>query len=642
MKAWHIRPSTRFFTNYNLRAFLDRLPRACGDSSRAMTVIFSTGEIDCREGIGGSLLQGYYRDCRDAVRCTVMEYLTSLSNLAREYRLQVLVMPVAPHEYRSEKNGKLTGRARRRETTHLWNETLRRDLDDGRGVGTLLHSADRVGRRYDGVYLLDYERRLRQRDANSPVGYVLHPRFNADYTHVNSAIAPLVEDAILHCGCNLTLPYYECKIMNLTQLSALNMQVQMTMAHLRFTVSLWQIGSIDNVKFSSVIIRLKGIVQDNTQGLNEDQMTLARAYKSHWAYYVLVRSLVLGERTKGHRERHHVPVWDVAFGLPDDRAVGPTTRTEEEKKEDGDVCSPLDCGDRFRAILRFATSASPSPSRERSEAGGDESANDDEAPSRRSMPRVAPGGLLSLASHPPIFFVGDSHVLSMAWQTLCIDPSKARTVFRTVPFPVTGMKAWHVRPSTRFFTNYNLRACLDRLPRARGDGGRATTVIFSAGEIDCREGIGGSLLQGYYRDCRDAVRRTVMEYLASLSDLAREYGAGAGDASGAPYRSEKNGKSTGRARRRETTHLWNETLRRDLDGRRGVGTSLHSANRVGRGYDGVYLLDYERRLRQRDANSPVGYVLHPRFNADYTHVNSAIAPLVEDAILHCGCDLTLL
>ena len=50
------------------------------------------------------------------------------------------------------------------------------------------------------------------------------------------------------------------------------MQVQMTMAHLRFTVSLWQIGSIDNVKFSSVIIRLKGIVQDNTQGLNEDQM----------------------------------------------------------------------------------------------------------------------------------------------------------------------------------------------------------------------------------------------------------------------------------------------------------------------------------------------------------------------------------
>ena len=28
---------------------------------------------------------------------------------------------------------------------------------------------------------------------------------------------------------------------------------------------------------------------------------LARRYKSHWAYYVLVRALVLGERAKRHR-----------------------------------------------------------------------------------------------------------------------------------------------------------------------------------------------------------------------------------------------------------------------------------------------------------------------------------------------------
>ena len=87
----------------------------------------------------------------------------------------------------------------------------------GGGVETSSHSANRVGRAYNGVYLLDYERGLQQRDANSTVGYVLHPRFNADYAHVNSAMAPLVEDAILHCSCVLT--YYECKIMNHTQLS---------------------------------------------------------------------------------------------------------------------------------------------------------------------------------------------------------------------------------------------------------------------------------------------------------------------------------------------------------------------------------------------------------------------------------------
>jgi hypothetical protein len=48
------------------------------------------------------------------------------------------------------------------------------------------------------------------------------------------------------------------------------------------------------------------------------------------------------------------------------------------------------------------------------------------------------------------------------------------------------------------------------------------------------------------------------------------------------------------------------------------------------------------QLHKEDVNSPLGYVLHPRYNTDYTHVNSSIVPLVEDAVLKCGCDLTLL
>ena len=59
-------------------------------------------------------------------------------------------------------------------------------------------------------------------------------------------------------------------------------------------------------------------------------------------------------------------------------------------------------------------------------------------------------------------------------------------------------------------------------------------------------------------------------------------------------------------------------------------------------YDRVYLLDYAKKLQHPESNSPVGYVLHPSYNADYTHVNSAIVPLIEDAILNCGCDLELL
>jgi len=417
---------------------------------------------------------------------------------------------------------------------------------------------------------------------------------------------------------------------------------------------------------------------------------LSRTYKSHWAYYVLVRSLVLGERTKEHRRRvvvigngreatmargRHVPVWDAVFGPVGDVEEGAegvgggggvsiSEEVEEGgKKKDGGGGgggggASQGCGDYLRAILRSV---------ERSKTERDGPTSDDEPPDRTPwvLPRAVLQRMSSSSSHPPIFVVGDSHVLSLAWQTLRIDPSRGRTTtvsdglrgsdggrpaFRTaVPFPVTGMKAWHVRPSTRFFTHYNLRACLDRLPRMMRGGSvgsrAAATIILSAGEIDCREGIGGSLLQGYYRDCGDAVRRTVTEYLASLSDLAREYRLQVLVMPVAPhaYRSEKNGKSTGRARRRETTHAWNETLRSDL----GVGgverrTTSHSTNPFGSTYEGVYLLDYERQVQKRDANSPVGYVLHPRYNADYTHVNSAIVPLVEDAILNCGCDLTLL
>jgi hypothetical protein len=33
--------------------------------------------------------------------------------------------------------------------------------------------------------------------------------------------------------------------------------------------------------------------------------------------------------------------------------------------------------------------------------------------------------------------------------------------------------------------------------------------------------------------------------------------------------------------------------------------------------------------------------LHPLYSADYTHCNSAIVPLVEQAIMKCGYDLNL-
>lgn len=336
---------------------------------------------------------------------------------------------------------------------------------------------------------------------------------------------------------------------------------------------------------------------------------LAKRFKSHWAYYVFIRALVLGERVKKHRKdklRSQNPVWDIVFRS---ESEGMDLKRYEQEY--------------YRWILGVCFAESK------------DSGSYDQMPSLRCSieQRISRSSL-----DPPIYVVGDSHVLSLAWQTIHIDTSKIShgeqknrlQIYRTAtPFPVTGMKAWHVRPSTRFFTHSNLHTCLKRLPPSTS----RRTIIFSAGEIDCREGIGGSLLQGYYHNCSEAVKRTVAEYLTSLADLAGIYELQILVVPVAPhaYRSEKNGKSTGRARRRETTHLWNESLKNEL-----------SNGSMRKKYDRVYLLDYAKKLQHPESNSPVGYVLHPSYNADYTHVNSAIVPLIEDAILNCGCDLELL
>ena len=350
-----------------------------------------------------------------------------------------------------------------------------------------------------------------------------------------------------------------------------------------------------------------------------DGRTLARQYKSHWAYYILVRYLVLGERIKEYRRkagggmRHHIPVWDVVFGLLDEYG-------EEGSSQEYDENGSLKARETYWSILRSMTMKSSSTT--------------------TTLPRV----MTMVTQHPPLYVVGDSHVLSLSWQTLCIDKQsktedeRPMICYRTaVPFPATGIKAWHVRSTTLFFTHTNLHTCLHRLPIVVG--GIRRTIIISAGEIDCREGIGGSLLQGYYHDCKDAITRTVTDYLTSLTQLAHEYNLQILVMPVAPhaYRSQKNGKSTGRARRRETTHLWNETLRRCL--LRPIDDDIVGKSIV---YDGIFLLDYFESLQHPDTNSTVGYVLHPSYNADYTHVNSAIIPLVEEAIYKSGCDMTLI
>merc|ERR1712166_506448 len=78
----------------------------------------------------------------------------------------------------------------------------------------------------------------------------------------------------------------------------------------------------------------------------------------------------------------------------------------------------------------------------------------------------------------PLYVVGDSHSLSPAWRTVQFN-GEPRLLHNRL---VTGLKAWHLRPESKFFPKYNMECALAQVP----DNSQA---VFIFGEIDCREGL---------------------------------------------------------------------------------------------------------------------------------------------------------
>uniref|UniRef100_A0A6S8TGL9 SGNH hydrolase-type esterase domain-containing protein n=1 Tax=Chaetoceros debilis TaxID=122233 RepID=A0A6S8TGL9_9STRA len=341
---------------------------------------------------------------------------------------------------------------------------------------------------------------------------------------------------------------------------------------------------------------------------SKEGRAFANSHKSHWAYYILIYKIVLGERVKKSRRgtRYHYPIWDIVHHL-DQRKFSNSVNCEDHRYP-GEMRA-----DKGLTIARHLEKTIQSLSYQ------------DEFSSRATLPRMNPACLTP--SKKVIFALGDSHVLSLGWQTLQITTETGGELLRTiVPNPVTGLKAWHTRDATNFFTKYNLECCLQRLPPT------CKTIILSAGEIDCREGIGGALLEGYSNECEVAVQNTVKEYVSAINIIATRYDLQILLLPVAPhaYRSEKNGRALGRGLRRQRMLIWNEVLRK-LCGEQNTANKQR-----------VFLLDYEESLRAQNDSSPVGFVLSPVYNADFTHMNSAFLPLLEEAIVKSNCNLDLL
>ena len=114
-------------------------------------------------------------------------------------------------------------------------------------------------------------------------------------------------------------------------------------------------------------------------------------------------------------------------------------------------------------------------------------------------------------SCPTIYALGDSHTLAMGWNH--VEAAGARYLLR--PYLVTGIKAYHLRPNTRFYPKETFWIMARSIPRG-------SYVVSVVGEIDCREAILGAIDKGGYRSIEEGVAETLRHYIPALLRLAQE------------------------------------------------------------------------------------------------------------------------
>ena len=187
--------------------------------------------------------------------------------------------------------------------------------------------------------------------------------------------------------------------------------------------------------------------------------------------------------------------------------------------------------------------------------------------------------------------VGDSHCLSLAWSTI--------SNRQVVPFVATGLKAWHVRKECSPFVTVSNLTCIFNILKSKN----VTDILFSCGEIDCREGIAAAVKKGKHATIQDAVRVTVGLMLEGLQ--FQTVGSFTVHMLTCPPPVNKNENM----KRAKIVQFWNKELRRQC-----VTNTIRN----------IRLIDVES-----ECLCSSGLFLKDELNADGTHLNHNLVKVLE-------------
>ncbi|CAE7449251.1 Aste57867_8367, partial [Symbiodinium microadriaticum] len=111
----------------------------------------------------------------------------------------------------------------------------------------------------------------------------------------------------------------------------------------------------------------------------------------------------------------------------------------------------------------------------------------------------------------PLYVVGDSHSLSSAWTVISFG-GENRII---VPKLVTGLKQYHLRSESDFYTKESFNKTIASIPAG-------AEVIFLVGEIDCREGLLVAVERDVYQSVEEGMEATVAIFKGVLTALIKK------------------------------------------------------------------------------------------------------------------------